>query len=70
MVLDDEGNARDFYDAGVEAETGAGAEEQRKAFIEEESKRMREADKVDRAAAREAKREKKRKRKDREREVS
>ena len=70
MVFDDEGNARDFYNAGVEAETGAGAEEQRKAFIEEESKRMREADKVDRAAAREAKREKKRKRKDREREVS
>lgn len=70
LVFDDEGQATNFYESGVQAEQGAGAEAARKEFFERERQQMREADKVDRAAAREAKREKKRKRKEREREVS
>jgi ATP-dependent RNA helicase DDX10/DBP4 len=70
MLFDDEGQARDFYEHGKDVEQGAAAEEVRRAFVEEESKRMREADVVDREVARDKRREKKRKRKEREREVS
>lgn len=69
VVFDDEGLAREFYEAGKEAESGAGAEERRKAFVAGERETMRDADRVDREVARERKRERKRKRKEREREV-
>lgn len=70
LVFDDEGQATNFYESGVQAEEGAGGEAARKEFFERERQQMREADKIDRAVARDAKREKKRKRKEREREVS
>jgi len=70
MLFDEEGQARDFYEHGKEVEQDAAAEEARRAYVEEESKRMREADVIDREVAREKRREKKRKRKEREREVS
>ena len=65
VVFDDEGLPTDFYKAGTTAEAEAAAERAR--FVEEENKRMREADKVDKEVARVKKREKKRKRKERER---
>lgn len=65
VVFDDEGLPTDFYKAGTTAEAEAAAERAR--FVEEENRRMREADKVDKEVAREKKREKKRKRKERER---
>ena len=68
LVFDDEGHARDFYEAGQEAERGAGMVAVRQGYVEAERARMREADKVDRQVAREARKDKKRKRKDRERE--
>lgn len=67
VVFDDEGAPTEFYQAGTSAEHQAAAERAR--FVEEENRRMREADKVDKEVAREKKREKKRKRKEREREV-
>jgi len=67
VVFDEEGNATDFYKAGVEAEVDAAGD--RRVFEKEERERMREADRVDREVAREKKREMKRKRKDREREM-
>lgn len=70
VVFGEDGEARDFYEHGDDVEAGAGAEEVRRAFVEAESARMREADIVDREVAREKRREKKRKRKEREREVS
>jgi ATP-dependent RNA helicase DDX10/DBP4 len=70
LVFDEEGNATNFYESGIQAEQGAGAEAARREFVERERQQMREADKIDRAVAREAKKEKKRKRKEREREVS
>jgi len=70
LVFDEEGNATNFYESGRQAELGAGDVAARKEFLEKERAQMREADKVDRAVAREAKREKKRKRKEREKEVS
>jgi ATP-dependent RNA helicase DDX10/DBP4 len=70
LVFDEEGNATNFYESGAQAELGAGDAAARKEFLEKERAQMREADKVDRAVARDAKREKKRKRKEREREVS
>ena len=70
LVFDEEGNARDFYEEGREAEQEGGAAERRKEYVEKERQAMREADKVDRAVAKELKREKKRKRKERERELA
>ncbi|KAK1922966.1 ATP-dependent RNA helicase DBP4 [Papiliotrema laurentii] len=69
LVFDEEGNATNFYESGIQAEQGAGAEAARREFVERERQQMREADKIDRAVAREAKKEKKRKRKEREREA-
>ncbi|ORY35831.1 P-loop containing nucleoside triphosphate hydrolase protein [Naematelia encephala] len=70
LVFDEEGHARDFYEHGKEAESGAGDEQVRRAFVEQERERMRAADKIDREVARDRKRELKRKRKEREREVA
>lgn len=70
LVFDEAGNATNFYESGAQAELGAGDVAARKEFLEKERAQMREADKVDRAVARDAKREKKRKRKEREKEVS
>jgi ATP-dependent RNA helicase DDX10/DBP4 len=69
MLFNEEGEARDFYEHGKDIEQGAAAEEVRRAYVDEESRRMREADIVDREVAREKRREKKRKRKEREREM-
>lgn len=68
VVFDEEGQQTTFYQAGLDAESGAA--QQRDEFVKEERERMKEADKVDREVARERRREKKRKRKEREREVS
>ncbi|KAK4688634.1 ATP-dependent RNA helicase DDX10/DBP4, partial [Tremellales sp. Uapishka_1] len=70
VVFDDQGAAREFYEMGKDAEGGAGDEEKRKLYVEAERERMRAADKIDRALAREKKQEKKRKRKEREKEVN
>ncbi|ORX41183.1 P-loop containing nucleoside triphosphate hydrolase protein [Kockovaella imperatae] len=67
VLFDDSGNVTTFYQAGLEAETRAGA--QRSEFVKNERERMKDATKIDREAAREIKREKKRKRKEREREM-
>jgi ATP-dependent RNA helicase DDX10/DBP4 len=68
LVFDEEGQARDFYESGLVAESGAAG--QRAEFVEKERQKMKVADMHDREVAREKKREKKRKRKEREREVS
>lgn len=70
LVFDEDGVERDFYAHGEAAESAAKDEEARRAFVEAENARMREADVVDREVAREKRREKKRKRKDAERKVS
>lgn len=68
LIFDESGQAREFYEMGHDAESGAGDIAKRREFLEQERERMREADRVDREVAREKKREKKRKRKERERE--
>jgi len=70
VVFDDEGLAREFYEAGKEAESGAGADDRRKKYVAEEKERMTLADRDDKEVAWERKRERKRKRKEREKEVS
>lgn len=67
VLFGEDGEERDFYAAGLETEQMAAAE--REAYVAAETERMREADVVDRAVARDKKREKKRKRKEREREA-
>lgn len=67
VLFGEDGEQRDFYAAGIETEKMAAAE--RDAYVAAETERMKEADVVDRAVAREKKREKKRKRKEREREA-
>ncbi|KAL7422642.1 ATP-dependent RNA helicase dbp4 [Cryptotrichosporon argae] len=67
LVFDDAGEAREFYEAGRDAEAQAARERAR--YVAEETERMKAADKVDREVAREKKRERKRKRKEREREA-
>lgn len=67
VLFGEDGEERDFYAAGIETEKMAAAE--RDAYVAAETERMKEADVVDRAVAREKKREKKRKRKEREREA-
>lgn len=70
VVFDDvTGEARNFYEEGKEAESGAGAAEKRSAYLDEERGRMQVADRVDREVARERRREQKRKRKEREKDV-
>ena len=59
------GEARNFYESGADLETLAGGDAERKKFLEEEGKRMREAHRVDKEVAKEKKREKKRKRQER-----
>jgi ATP-dependent RNA helicase DDX10/DBP4 len=61
------GEARNFYESGADLETLAGGDEERKKFLEEEGKRMREAHRIDKEVAKEKKREKKRKRQERQR---
>ena len=68
VIFDDEGQPREFYEFGKDAETGAAADAERKKYVDEERGRMQAADRVDREVARERKMEK-RKRKGREREV-
>jgi ATP-dependent RNA helicase DDX10/DBP4 len=59
------GEARNFYEQGTELETLAGNDAERKKFLEEEGKRMRDAHRIDKEVAKEKKREKKRKRQER-----
>lgn len=69
LIFDERtGEARNFYESGMEVEKQAGGEESRRKFLEEERERMKEAHRVDKEVAREKKREKKRKRQERERE--
>ena len=70
VVFDDQGMTREFYEAGKDAESGAGADAKRKAYMDAERDKMRIADRLDRQVARERKKERKRKRKEREMEVS
>ncbi|KAG9252630.1 ATP-dependent RNA helicase DBP4 [Emericellopsis atlantica] len=65
MVFDDEGNAHPLYEMSTPADfQGAGAaDEQRQAFVEDESKKVLEADVDDKERVRQRKREKKAKRK-------
>ncbi|TKA60424.1 hypothetical protein B0A49_11761, partial [Cryomyces minteri] len=69
LVFDDEGNAHPIYEfEGEDQFVAKGApEEQRRKFLEEESKRVETADLADKEAAREKKRTKREKRKERER---
>jgi ATP-dependent RNA helicase DDX10/DBP4 len=59
------GEPRNFYESGADLETLAGGDAERKKFLEEEGKRMREAHRIDKEVAKEKKREKKRKRQER-----
>ncbi|KAK5015617.1 P-loop containing nucleoside triphosphate hydrolase protein [Cryomyces antarcticus] len=69
LVFDDEGNAHPIYEfEGEDQFVAKGApEEQRRKFLEEETKRVETADLADKEAAREKKRTKREKRKERER---
>lgn len=69
LVFDDEGNAHQVYELEDEAAFKARgeAEEQRRRFVEEEAKNVREVDMSDKQLAREKKRAKREKRKERER---
>ncbi|TXT03897.1 hypothetical protein VHUM_04320 [Vanrija humicola] len=67
VVFGEDGEARDIYEKGIEAEQAAAAT--RDGYLAEERERMAAADIVDREVAREKRREKKRKRKEREREL-
>ena len=67
MLFGEDGESREVYEAGVEAERAAAAD--RGKYVEDERERMSVAHKEDREVAREKKRERKRKRKEREREV-
>jgi len=59
------GEPRNFYESGADLEISAGGDAERKKFLEEEGKRMREAHRIDKEVAKEKKREKKRKRQER-----
>jgi ATP-dependent RNA helicase DDX10/DBP4 len=59
------GEPRNFYESGADLETLAGGDAERKKFLEEEGKRMREAHRIDKEVAKMKKREKKRKRQER-----
>lgn len=66
LIFDEKtGEARNFYESGVDVENLAGDEESRRRFLEEEREKMREAHRIDKEVAREKKREKKRKRQER-----
>ncbi|KAL1409788.1 ATP-dependent RNA helicase dbp4 [Vanrija albida] len=67
VFFGEDGEARDIYEKGIEAEQAAAAT--RDGYLAEERERMAAADIVDREVAREKRREKKRKRKEREREL-
>lgn len=69
LVFDDDGNAHEIYELENEADFRARgeAEEQRKRFLEEEAKRVAQADFEDKALAKDKRRAKKEKRKERER---
>ena len=72
LIFDDEGNPHQIYemadpDAWYRDKGGLeGAKEEGKLFAQEEGQKLRQADVIDKAEAREKKREKKRKRKERE----
>lgn len=72
LTFDDDGTSHEVYEMQGEDEfrEQGEAEQQREEYLKAERERMVDADKVDRAVAREKRMEKKRKRKDREREVS
>jgi len=70
VVFDETGEVRNFYEAGKDAEIGAGAKAKRQQHLEDERERMQAANQVDREVARDRRREKKRKRKEREKDVS
>lgn len=67
VIFGEDGEARDIYEKGIEAEQAAAAD--RDGYLADERERMAAADIVDREVAREKRREKKRKRKEREREL-
>ena len=69
LVFDDEGNAHPIYELENEEDFRArgAAEQQRRAFLSEEAKRVQQADLDDKALAKEKRRAKKEKRKERER---
>ncbi|KAG4030735.1 hypothetical protein MFRU_011g01910 [Monilinia fructicola] len=68
MIFDEEGNPHQVYELEDEEDFRArgSAEEQRAKFLEEEAKRVREADLLDKQTAKDKKREKREKRKARE----
>lgn len=72
LVFDDDGNPHEIYEMKTAEEVFKGVDDVKEAgrkFVEGERGRLKEADVVDKAQAKEKKREKKRKRKEREREV-
>ena len=69
VLFDERGAPTTFYEAGQEAEVGAGAIEKRREYVQSEKERMKIAHEEDRKVAREKKMEKKRQRKEREREL-
>ena len=73
LVFDEEGKPHEIYEMKSTEEVFKGRDDVKEAgrqFAEAERGKLKDADVVDRAVAKEKKREKKRKRKDREREVS
>ncbi|KAI0942852.1 hypothetical protein AcV7_002148 [Taiwanofungus camphoratus] len=71
LVFDDDGNPHEIYEMKTAEEVFKGVDDVKEAgrkFVEGERGRLKEADVVDKAQAKEKKREKKRKRKERERE--